>query len=216
MEEGSMTRFALACCCAFACGLAPAVAQTPPAPPPGAAVIAPSPEAQKIAAAWSKVTSFRVTLNSASGFGATVTRVLVPQTRTKMVAAMGDTASEVVIAGGRMYTRSNGGAWVVADAPGGLEYGDAVLKAMADPSNFRVLADRVEGGTTVGVFEVTPPLPPGMVAGTAVPPLSCTYDKKTYLPRMCGVQGMTQTFDGWNDPANAVDVPLVAPASPHP
>jgi hypothetical protein len=211
-----MIRFALACCCAFACGVAPAAAQTPPAPTPASAVTAPSPEAQKIAAAWSKVTSFRVTLSSASGFAATITRVLAPQTRTKMAGIMGATSSEMVMAGGRMYTRTNGGAWAVADAAAGTEYGDTVLKAMADPSKIRMLPDRVEGGATIGVYEVTPPLPPGMPAGIAVPPLTCTYDKTTYLPHTCTVQGMTQTFEGWNDPANVVDVPVVAPASPHP
>ncbi|HEY6233781.1 MAG TPA: hypothetical protein VIW69_01595 [Candidatus Elarobacter sp.] len=212
-----MSRFALACCCAFAFGLAPAAAQTPPPP---AAATAPSPDAVKLVAAMSKVRSFRVQISSPMGMAGTVTFVMLPARRTKAVIAMGSMMNEMVGADGRMYTRMNGGDWHVSDLPAGGGMTDAALKAMTDPSQFHVLPDRVENGTTVGVYEVTPPAPPGMPAGSAMPPLSCTYDKTTYLPRACTFQNLTQTFEGWNDPANVVDVPVVASpaaaASPHP
>ena len=215
-----MSRFALACCCAFAFGLAPAAAQTPPPPSPAPAATAPSPEALKLVAAMSKVRSFRVQLSSATGMAGTITIVLLPAKRTKAAIAMGTMMNEMVAADGRMYTRMNGGDWHVGDMPAGGGLTDSALKAMTDPSRFRVLADRVENGTTVGVYEVTPLVPPGAPAGFAIPPLSCTYDKATYLPRTCEIQGFTQTFEGWNDPANVVDVPVVASpapaASPHP
>jgi hypothetical protein len=216
-----MSRFALACFCAFAFGAAPAAAQTAPpsSPAPAAAATAPSPEAVKIAAAMSKITSFRMQLSSTAGMGGTIV-VLVPQKRTKATVAMGPMVNDVVMADGKMYTRMNGGDWRVVDAPVGGGFGDAALKKMVDPASIRVLPDRVENGTTVGVYEMMPPLPPGAPATTVIVPMSCTYDKTTYLPRTCTFQTMTQTFEGWNDPANTVDVPVLAspaPASsPHP
>jgi len=216
-----MSRFALACCCAFAFGAAPAAAQTaPPASPaPAAAATAPSPEAVKIAAAMSKVNSFRMQLSSTQGMGGTIVVVLL-QKRTKATIAMGPMVNEVVMADGRMYARMNGGDWHVSDTPAAAGFGDAAIKKMVDPASIHVLPDRVENGTTVGVYETTPPVPPGAPATTAIPVMTCTYDKTTYLPRTCTFQTMTQTFEGWNDPANTIDVPVVAspaPASsPHP
>jgi len=219
-----MSRFALACCCAFAFGVAPATAQTaPPASPaPAAAATAPSPEAVKIAAAMSKINSFRIQLSSTQGMGGTIV-VLIPQKRTKATIAMGPMMNEVVMADGRMYGRMNGGDWHVSDVPaGGGNFSDAALKKMVDPASIRILPDRVENGTTVGVYEMTPPVPPGAnaTAAASMPPMTCTYDKTTYLPRTCTFQTMTQAFEGWNDPANTIDVPVVAspaPASsPHP
>ena len=212
-----MSRLALACCCAFAFAVAPAAAQTP-APPPAAAT-APSPEAVKIAAAMNKVTSFRMRLSSTAGMGGTVV-VLIPQKRSKATIAMGPMVNDVVMADGRMYARLNGGDWHVSDPPAGGGLAEASLKKMVDPANIRILPDRVENGTTVGVYEMTPSLPPGAPASMATTPMTCTYDKTTYLPRTCTFQTMTQTFEGWNDPANTIDVPVVAspaPASsPHP
>jgi hypothetical protein len=211
-----MSRFALACCCAFAFGLAPAAAQTPPAPSPApaAAVPAPSPEALKLGAAMRKVQSFRVQLTSPAGVAGTFTIVMLPARRTKAVMAMGSMLNELVAADGRMYTRTNGGDWRVADLPPGGVVTDAAIRSMTDSTQFRILADRVENGTTVGVFEVTPASPPGMPVSANSTPVSCTYDKTTYLPRTCTYQMLTQTFEGWNDPANVVDVPVVA--SPRP
>jgi hypothetical protein len=211
-----MTRFALACCCAFAAGLAPAAAQTAPSPAPAASATAASPEAAKLIAAMSKVTSFRMQLSTTTGMGGTVT-IIVPTKRTKAAFAMGPMMSEVVMADGRMYTRTNGGDWRVTDAPATFGMADGAVKAMTDASRIHVLPDRVENGTTVGVYEVTPPAPPNAPAGYVPTALSCTYDKTTYLPRTCTYQNLTQTFEGFNDPANVVDVPVVAPtASPHP
>ena len=215
-----MSRFALACLCAFAFGLAPAGAQTTPSPAPAAAAVAPSPEAVKIAAAMAKVNSFRLQMSSTNGMAGTIT-VLVPAKRTKALVAMGPMTSEVVMADGRMYVRMNGGDWRVNDTLPGGNFADAALKQLSDPAKFRVLPDRVENGTTVGVFEIPPPQPPGAPAPSATAtPIACTYDKTTYLPRSCAFQTMTQTFEGWNDPANVVDVPVVASpapaASPHP
>jgi hypothetical protein len=208
--------------CAFAFGLAPAGAQTtppaspPPAPPAPAAT--PSPEAVKIVAAMAKMNSFRVQLSSTNGMGGTIT-VVVPTKRTKAVVAMGPMMTEMVSADGQMYARMNGADWRVVNSPGG-SFADVALKSLADPSRFRILPDRVENGTTVGAYELIPALPPGASANMQLPPVTCTYDKTTYLPRTCTAQSMTQTFEGWNDPANVVDVPVVASpapaASPHP
>lgn len=215
-----MTRFVLACCCAFAAGLAPAAAQTAPSPAPAASAPAVSPEAAKLIAAMSKVTSFRMQLSTTSGMGGTVT-VIVPTKRTKAAYAMGAMLGEVVMADGRMYARTNGGDWHVTDSPPTIGMAEGAVKAMTDPSRIHVLPDRVENGTTVGVYEVTPPAPPNAPAGYVPTPLSCTYDKTTYLPRTCTYQNLMQTFEGFNDPANVVDVPVVggspAPApAPHP
>lgn len=208
-----MTRFALACCCAFAAGLAPAAAQTAPSPAPAASAPAASPEAAKLIAAMSKVTSFRMQFNTATGVGGTIT-VIVPTRRTKSVVAMGSMMNESVIADGRMYTRMNGGDWRVTDVPGAAGMAGAAVKAMSDPSKVRVLPDRVENGTTVGVYELTPPAPPNAPAGYVPTTISCTYDKTTYLPRTCTYHNLTQTFEGFNDPANVVDVPVVASPQP--
>jgi len=215
-----MSRFALACSCAFAFGLAPAGAQTAPSPAPAAAAVAPSPEAVKIAAAMAKVNSFRMQMSSRNGMAGTVT-VVVPAKRTKALVAMGPMTSEVVMADGRMYVRMNGGDWRVNDSLSG-NFADQALKQLSDPAKFHMLPDRVENGTTVGVYEIPPPMPPGAAPSTTATPITCTYDKTTYLPRSCTLQTMTQTFEGWNDPANVVEVPVVASpapaasASPHP
>ncbi|GEM_PF-1081774 len=216
-----MSRFVLASLCAFAFGLAPAGAQTTPQPAPAAAATAPSPEALKLVSAMSKVQSFRVQISSPNGMAGTITLVMLPARRTKAVVAIGSMMNEMVAADGRMYTRMNGGDWNVADLPaGGGLMGDAALKAASDPTKLHLLPDRVENGTTVGAYDVVMPLPPGAPAGMVLPPLSCTYDKTTYLPRTCTFQTMTQTFEGWNDPANVVDAPVIASpapaASPHP
>jgi hypothetical protein len=214
-----MSRLALVCSCAFAFGLAPASAQTtPPASPPSAAAATPSPEAVKIVAAIAKMNSFRVQISSTNGMGGTIT-VVVPAKRTKAVVAMGPMMTEMVSADGHMYARMNGAEWRVVDSPGG-SFADVALKSLADPARFRILPDRVESGTTVGAYELIPALPPGVPASAQMPPVTCTYDKTTYLPRTCTIQTMTQTFEGWNDPANVVDVPVIASpapaASPHP
>jgi hypothetical protein len=215
-----MSRFALVCLCAFAFGLAPAGAQTTPSSSPvPAASVAPSPEAMKIVAAMAKMNSYRMQLSSSNGMAGTIT-VVVPTKRTKAMVAMGPMMTEMVSADGKMYVRLNGAEWRTVDAPGGGTFSDMALKTMADPSKLRILPDRVENGTTVGVYEMTPVLPPGAPASTQMSPLTCTYDKTTYLPRSCTFQTMTQTFEGWNDPANTVDVPVIASpapaASPHP
>lgn len=207
-----MSRFALACLCAFAFGLAPAGAQTTPsATPTPPASLPPSPEAAKIVAAIAKTTSYRIQLSSTTGMAGTIT-VVTPTKRTKAMMAMGPMMTEMVSADGRMYMRLNGADWRTVDAPGG-SFSDAALKSLADPSKYRILPDRVENGTTVGVYEMMPTLPPGAPAG-AQTPLTCTYDKTTYLPRNCTYQNLTQTFEGWNDPANVVDVPVVASPKP--
>ena len=213
-----MSRFGLACCCAFAVCLAPAAAQAAPSPAP-AVTTAPSPEGVKIAAAMSKVNSFRMQISSATGMAGTIV-VSIPQKRSKATIAMGPMISDVVMADGRMYGRINGADWHVSDVPQGAGFGDTALKEMVDPASIRVLPDRVENGTTVGVYEMTPTLPPGAPPSAGTGPVTCTYDKTTYLPRTCRFQTMTQTFEGWNDPANVIDVPVVASpapaASPHP
>jgi hypothetical protein len=215
-----MSRFALACCCAFSLGLAPAAAQSAPSPAPSAApaaaATAPSPEAVKIAEAMAKITSFRMLMNSPNGVAGTVT-VMIPQKRTKALMAFGTTTNEVVLADGRMYMRTNGGDWRENDTPAGGGFTNmASFKSIADAAKIRLLPDRVENGMTVGVYETTPPAPPGMPAGITVPTMTCTYDKTTHLPRTCTIVSMTQTFEGWNDPANVVEVPVVPGASPAP
>jgi hypothetical protein len=209
-----MSRFALACLCVFAFGLAPAAAQTAPSSTPTpAAPSSPSPEAVKIAAALAKITSFRLQINSTNGVAGTVT-VMVPAKRSKLLVAVGPMVSEAVMADGRMYMRMNGGDWRLNDTPGGGSFADAALKQLSDPAKFRMLPDRVENGTTVGVYEIPRPVPPGAAPGAAPAPVTCTYDKTTYLPRACTVQTITQTFEGWNDPANVVNVPVVASPKP--
>jgi hypothetical protein len=172
----------------------------------------------KIVAAIAKMNSFRVQLSAPNGMGGTIT-VVVPAKRTKAVVAMGPMMTEMVSADGHMYARMNGADWRVVDSTGS-SFADVALKSLVDPSRFRILPDRVENGTTVGAYELIPALPPGAPASTQLPPATCTYDKTTYLPRTCTIQTMTQTFEGWNDPANVVDVPVVASpapaASPHP
>jgi hypothetical protein len=208
-----MSRFALACLCAFAFGLAPAGAQTTPSSPAPSAATAPSPEAIKLVDAMSKVRSFRAQISSPAGVAVTVTFVRLPARRTKIVVVMGSMINESVGADGRMYTRINGGDWHVVDLPPSNGMTEAALQSTADASRIRILPDRVENGTTVGVYEVTPAVA-GAASASAKQPMSCTYDKATYLPRTCTVQTVTQTFEGWNDAANVVDVPVVASPKP--
>jgi hypothetical protein len=210
-----MTRVSLACLCAFAFGLAPAGAQTAPSSSPApSAAAAPSPEAAKIAAAMTKIQSFRIQISSTNGMGGTIT-VLVPAKRSKAVVAMGQMVAETVTSDAKTYSRVNGGDWHLVDMPSVAGFAAASgLNPFIDPSKFHILADRVENGTTLGVYEMIPPMPPGTPASMAATPMRCTYDKTTYLPRTCTFQTMTQTFEGWNDPANVVDVPVVASPKP--
>ncbi len=204
-----------------AAGLSPAVAQTPASPAPAAAATAPSPVAAALSAAMEKVTSFRLIVTTPTGMVNTMTYV-GPKQRMKMLMTMGPMVVEGVTADGLTYVRVNGGEWRRQEMPAGGESGTplSLIKRIANAQSIRPLPDRTENGIVVGVYEVAAPAMPGASPSAPLQPLTCTYDKTSSLPRACENAMLTMKYEGWNDPANVVDVPVIASpapaASPHP
>jgi hypothetical protein len=165
--------------------------------------------AAKIGAAMAQATSFRVRLTG-GGTGRISTMVRA-QKRTKVVDTdpITGVVSETVFADGRAYTRSNGGDWRLVDRPHRATDDPSPAKKFLDMTKITPLPDRVENGVTVGAYQMDLRLPVATQSAETLT-FTCTYDKTTYLPRSCGNDVVTETFEGWNDPANVVDVPVVA------
>jgi hypothetical protein len=165
--------------------------------------------AAKIGAAMAQATSFRVR-STAGGAGRILTMVRA-QKRTKVVDTdpVTGVVTETVFADGRAYTRTSGGDWRLVDRPRPATDDPSPAKKFWDMTKITPLPDRVENGVTVGAYQMDMHLPV-TTQSTETLTFTCTYDKSTYLPRTCGNDVVTETFEGWNDPANVIDVPVVA------
>lgn len=195
---------------ACALGAVPAAAQHDRASLLTAAGL-PAPVAEKIGAAMAKVTSYRVRVNvtGSSGMGNTMT-VVPAQKRSKVVESSWGIVTETIFADGRGYRRVNAGDWQVLDPPHRAPGAPSAAQAFLDMTKITPLPDRVENGAAVGAYQMAlhhPAVTPSMEMPVT---FTCTYDKTTYLPLACANDTVTETYEGWNDPANVIDVPLVA------
>jgi hypothetical protein len=55
-------------------------------------------------------------------------------------------------------------------------------------------------GVSYGAFDTTVPLGAGVT-------LICTYDKKSFRLARCSNADVTQTYKGYDDPANSIEAP---------
>ncbi len=205
-----MRRFSAMIALAGVLAAAPAAAQEDRASLLTAAGL-PAPVAEKIGAAMANVTSYRVrvTLTGSSGMDNTLT-VRPAQKRSKVVESSWGIVTEMIFADGRGYRRVNDGDWHVLDLPPRAPGAPSPAKAFLDMTKITPLPDRVENGVTVGAYQMEMRFP--AITPTESVAFTCTYDKTTYLPRACANNTSTQTFEGWNDPANIIDIPVVAAA----
>lgn len=166
--------------------------------------------AGKIDTAVAQATSYRVRVTSAAGRGSIWTMVRA-QKRTKVVDTdpVWGVVTEMIFADGRGYTRT-GGEWRVLQPRNRPAGEPSPAQTFLNMVKITPLPDRVENGVTVGAYQMDMH-PPTVTPSMEMPvTFTCTYDKATYLPRSCRNDVVTETFEGWNDPANVVDVPVVA------
>jgi hypothetical protein len=174
----------------------------------------------KVVGALSKVQSFRLEMSGPAGSGVagTMTIVLAPAKRLRLVMAGGSVVTESISADGKVYSRINGSPWTVQDISSTASADPGLVQSLMAATRTRALPDRSEDGLTLGVFQTT--LAPAIgEPHTAVQQiLTCTYDKATFLPRTCADGYTSYAFTGWNDPANAIVVPVAATprTTPHP
>ena len=171
----------------------------------------------KVDAAISNASSYRVAV-AGGALGLTLDIREVGPDRVRILAKTGSTSSESIVVGTAMYYRPGEGEWRAYPVPAVPRLRRNRLYMGAPDTLLEPLADRTDGGETLGVFR-SPALGNGQLPGT----MECTYDKFTFRPRGCsvllrGVPSVLQvTYAGWDDPANAVEPPAgVAPPPPLP
>jgi hypothetical protein len=133
--------------------------------------------------------------------------------RMRTVMAIGPFVTETIVAGGRGYARTNGGPWRLQDSTTSTtsvrRAGAGLMAQVMSGMHLHLLPDRRENGRLIGVYEVVTVPPPGAPASAHALTMTCTYDKATSLPLTCANAFVTETFGGWNDPHNRIDVPIV-------
>ncbi len=154
----------------------------------------------------------------------TSTMTVVLPDRVRSVMSFGPVTMETIVVGTASYSRVNGGAWLVSQIGNRENFAKQLMSSFANQSTSTVLPDEVDAGVTYGAFSTTMAAPlampgSGPTAATGAPlTVHCSYDKVTYLPHACKMEGsgapfsFTMTYSAWNDPGNVVDVPADAPA----
>lgn len=157
----------------------------------------------KVDGALKSAKSFVVTTRyPAQNYSATL--VYVAPDRSRATVAVNANTTDVVTVGQTIYSSKNGAPFEKSALPaetGPRPPGPGSVKVTA------VHADITSAGTTYGAFVTVVPL------GTLVS-LTCTYQKKTYRLVRCANEDVSQTYEGYNDPANVVDVPQNAIDAP--
>jgi hypothetical protein len=170
----------------------------------------PSTLTEKLGTAAAGVKSFVVEMRVTGTTGVNGTLTFVRPLNIKSDFSMGQMQIETYMVDGMVYMRAPAGGWqkmrIDAAASPALSANIAdSLKA----SKVTVLPDRQEDGATVGVIAVDAKLP--VVAGTlgqsGPQQIVCSYDKTSYLIRVCTSSLMTMTYTKYNDPANTVVLP---------
>jgi hypothetical protein len=172
---------------------------------------APAPDAAKVFAALSGAASYRVRVTFRSGPGtpsSMISTVMTSPRRIKNVSDRG-AVSEYAVVDEHLYTR-DAGDWIRRDRAAAPP--DPLHLAAGAGVMTYALPDRIENGAAVGAFTYEPTAPSAAALPAGMRTTTCTYDKTTYLLRTCFNAVMTMKFEGWNDPANHVDVPVVTPA----
>jgi hypothetical protein len=168
----------------------------------------------KVDAAISGASSYRIAV-SGGPLGLTLDIREVGSDRVKIATTTANGSAESIVVGTSMYYRPAGGEWKAYPVPPIPKTRRNRLYMAAADTLLEPLADRSEGGETLGAFR-------SVAAGNAQLPgtMDCTYDKVTFRPRTCSVllRGLTTplqvTYAGWDDPANAVEAPSGVAAPP--
>jgi len=182
----------------FAAGDPTVVAQPTPAGQPTVAA--------QMKAAQAGVQSFRMQLTSPAGMSGIGTFVTSPK-RMHMEIATGPITIEMYVSDGYSYQNIAKSGWKKQALPPDAALVD-VARAFDGNTAFIAAPDVVDAGITYG--SITMQLANAPIAGVpASPPLTitCSYDKKTMLMHVCTSPFATETFLGYNDPANVISLP---------
>lgn len=132
------------------------------------------------------------------------TLVVVAPDRTRMAIAVAANTTDIVTIGQTTYSSKNGAPFEKSPVAAPTE----PRPASAGSVKVRALhADVIAGGVTYGAFDAAVPL------GKVVT-LTCTYDKKSYRLVRCANADVTQTYNSYDDPQNAVEAPKNAIDAP--
>jgi hypothetical protein len=159
-------------------------------------------------AASEKVHSVRMQISSPIGMTGISTVVREPL-RMHMEMATGPIKIEMYAADGYFYQRIGDTQWQKRAMPDiASTVGIDFTRLMANSTQFTLGPDVTENGTTYGTLNTV--IKTDAIAGAPLPPaltLNCSYDKKTYLTHTCTNALITETFVGYDDPANVVTLP---------
>jgi hypothetical protein len=155
--------------------------------------------------AMAAVQSFRMQITAPGATG--VATVMTKPMRLHMQMASGPLTIEMYSADGYLYQNIAKSGWKKQRLPDGAAVID-VQRALDGSTTFAPAADVVDGGVSYGALAMTIPVAtiPGAPAGAPIT-LTCSYDKKTLLMHACSTPLATETFSGYNDPANDVTLP---------
>ena len=180
-------------------------ADDPTAPAQSAAPAQPTVAAQ-MKAAQAGVQSFRMQLTSPAGMSGIGTFVTSPK-RMHMEIATGPVTIEMYVSDGYSYQNIAKSGWKKQALPPDAALVD-IARAFDGKTAFIAAPDVVDAGITYG--SVTMQLANAPIAGVPPSPpltITCSYDKKTMLMHVCTSPFATETFLGYNDPANAITLP---------
>ncbi len=159
----------------------------------------------KMKAAQGAVHSFRMQI---SGPGMTgVATIFNSPKRMHMQMASGPLTIEMYVSDGYAYQNIGKSGWKKQQLPAGSALVD-IQRAFDGSTVFAVAPDVTDGGVTYGAISMQ--LSAVSVPGApSTPPLTitCSYDKQSYLMHACTSPYATETFSGYDDPANAVSIP---------
>jgi hypothetical protein len=155
--------------------------------------------------------SFRIELTSSLGMNSVITIIREPIAVHMQTTGM--LAIETYVTDGTMYMRIGTAPWRKQTMPSTAASLDMV-RTMTNSSRMTVGPDIVEDGVGYGSLIVQTDA--GAIPGLPIPDLklTCTYDKVKFLMHDCKAElfntPFTETFVGYDDPANVVVLPADA------
>jgi hypothetical protein len=155
----------------------------------------------RVSAAMQAAKSFVFTVTSNGGLDGTTTYVAPDRYHSALT--FGGNTYDVVIVGSRAYVNANREGYQQLSAP--PQFLETTVQLRNVPVD-AILPDTTVNGTTYGQFATSSAGPQHDQH------LTCTYDKATYRIARCASPTLTIAFDRYDDPANVVTVPAVAPA----
>ena len=163
----------------------------------------------KLVAAAAGVNSFVVQMKVTGATGVSGSLTFVRPMRIKSEFTGDATSVETYFVDGTVYTHLPGG-WQKTKIDGAHAPPQSVNIAEGlTAATVTVLPDRTEDGASVGLIEVETSVAPagGLTAQAAGSRMVCSYDKTSYLLRVCTNGIMTMTYTKYNDPTNVVELP---------